>query len=188
MSMNQPVGATTYAHYLEWDLEERYEVIEGTPYLLSAPSPTHQLILGNLYAHLRNFFSKKPCKVFMAPFDVRLFAEGKLDNDIYNVVQPDLTIYCNPNKYDERGGIGVPDLVVEILSPSTAKRDRVLKMNLYERAGIKEYWIIDAANRTVEVYTLVGGRYVRDNTFGDNDIVTSFSFQQFSVSIEAIFE
>jgi Uma2 family endonuclease len=147
----------TYADYLAWDTGDRYEIIDGEAYMLAAPSRLHQEISGNLYYALRSFLEGKPCKVYAAPFSVRLFpAEDESDD---TVVEPDITVVCDPSKLDDRGCKGPPDLVVEIASPSTARYDRILKFNKYREAGVREYWIADPEERAVFAYVLKNGEY-----------------------------
>jgi len=146
----------TYSDYLLWDDDKRRELIDGVPYLMSAPTRKHQKILGNLHIQFASLLKGKPCEVYFAPFDVRLNADT-LDN---TVVQPDLLVVCDREKLDEAGCIGAPDLVVEVLSPSTSRHDRILKFKTYLKCGIREYWIIDPVNETLEVHVLMGANYI----------------------------
>jgi len=147
----------TYADYCQWDDDARYELIDGESYLMS-PSPLrrHQRISGELFRQLSTFLHGKPCEVYAAPFDVRLNADT-YDN---TVVQPDIVVVCDRSKLIDTGCAGAPDMVVEILSYSTAARDRVLKLNLYQSAGVREYWIVDPESRTVSVQILTGEGYI----------------------------
>jgi len=145
----------TYADYLEWDDDERWELIDGVPYLMSAPTVRHQEILGNLYLIFGNYLKGKPCKVYLAPFDVRLNADTTDDT----VVQPDLQIICDKSIMMNTGCIGAPDMVVEILSPSTSRKDRLLKFNAYQKAGIQEFWIIDPEDKITVVHILENGKF-----------------------------
>ena len=165
MSLPQKNEYYTYADYYSWDDGKRWELIEGEPYAMSpAPTTTHQSVSGNLHRQLSNFLHGKPCKVFHAPFDVRLNAH---DNDD-TVVQPDLTVICNRSKLNDRGCKGAPDLVIEITSPSTARHDRVVKFNQYLKAGVLEYWIIDPDTKTLQVCVLENGRYFT-TVYADTD-------------------
>ena len=121
-----------------------------------APSSTHQRIIGALFNQLYNYQDGKVCEVFVAPFDVRLNADTEDDT----VVQPDITVICDPNKIDERGCKGVPDMIIEILSPSTTQRDHVVKFNRYLKAGVREYWIVSPEDRSVYINLLNNGNYV----------------------------
>ena len=144
----------TYGLYCTWDDDQRWELIDGEAYCMSpAPSRTHQRILLELGRQFGNFLKDKICQVYVAPFDVRLpdFPEQS-DDEIPTVVQPDLVVVCTPAKLDEKGCKGAPDLVVEILSPSTAHRDLREKLALYERHGVREYWVVQPADRTIMVF------------------------------------
>lgn len=152
----------TFADLLAWDDDPtRYELYDGRLVALAAPSTIHQLVITELLRQIANYLVGKRCKVYPAPFDVRLF-EGKDDTpgDVYTVVQPDLSVICDPGRTDGHGCKGAPDLVIEVLSPSTARYDKLLKFNLYRRAGVKEYWLVDPEARMASVYTLQDGQYI----------------------------
>lgn len=150
----------TYGDYLYWPEEVRYELIDGAAYLM-APAPTldHQDVAGELYLQLREALRGERCRVFIAPVDVRLPKAREADELIDTVVQPDVLVVCDPSKLDRRGVRGAPDLVVEVLSASTASHDQLLKRRVYERAGVPEYWLVHPADRIVSVYRLVEGEY-----------------------------
>lgn len=134
----------TYADYLSWEEGDRLELIEGTPVMMVPPSTAHQAILMEISRQIANYLEGKACKVFPAPFAVRLFSDKDTpDGDVNTVVEPDITIVCDLDKLDKRGCNGAPDAVIEILSPSIAKYDRFTKLHLYRKAGVKEYWIVD---------------------------------------------
>lgn len=148
----------TYEDLLGWDDGYRYELYDGIPVYMDSPSDTHQAISMELSRQLANYLVGKKCRVFSAPFDVRLFEKpGDRPGDVDTVVQPDLMVVCDPDKLDRHGIHGAPDLVVEITSPSTQRYDRLVKLNLYQRAGVREYWIVDPENRCVQVLTLTKG-------------------------------
>lgn len=152
--MPLPKGKThyTYADYLSWDDDERVELINGNIVMRGSPSATHQRIFGSLYFQIYGFLQGKPCEAFSAPFDVRLFEkDGDNPNDVDTVVQPDIFVFCN-KKIDENGCKGAPDLIIEILSPSNFRHDKIVKLNLYNQAGVREYWIVDPEGKKVEVY------------------------------------
>ena len=151
----------TYADYLQWKYEERLELFRGRIFKLSAPNTKHQVIAANLLVIARNFLAKQKCKVFIAPFDVRLPVKNrKKDNEVNTVVQPDICIVCDDSKIDTRGCCGAPDLVVEILSPGNSHKEVKLKFELYEEAGVKEYWIVYPEEESVAVFLLdENGRY-----------------------------
>jgi len=142
----------TYADYKAWELKpgERYEIIYGEAYAMSAPGAFHQLILMELSRQFANFLVGKPCKVFAAPFDVRLFYKKDESDD--TVVQPDLTVICNKTKWGKEGGRGAPNLIVEILSPSNSATEMQRKFDLYRDAGVQEYWVISSAFKSLTVY------------------------------------
>lgn len=146
----------TFADVLAWDDGERAELIDGEVFLMApAPSRAHQEISGEMFRQLANYLEGKKCKVYHAPFDVRLFEkDGDVPEDVYTVVEPDITVVCAPSKLDDHGCKGAPDMVVEILSPSTQRHDRLVKLGLYQRAGVREYWIVDPDSQTVQVLTL----------------------------------
>jgi len=146
----------TYADYKTWDETIRCELIDGIPYMMTAPSRTHQRISGALFNQLYNFLKGNPCEVYMAPFDVRLNADEGDDT----VVQPDILVVCDSAKLDEKGCQGPPDLVVEILSPSSGSHDRVVKFNTYLQAGVREYWIVDPVTQTVNIHINENGKYI----------------------------
>ena len=156
----------TYSDYVKWDDDKRWELIDGVAYMMSAPNRYHQGILGNLYVLFRAFLKGKKCKVYLAPFDVRLNADT-LDN---TVVQPDLLIVCNHSKLNDAGCKGAPDMVVEILSPSTSRYDRTLKFNTYKKAGIIEYWVIDPETKTLAVHILKDNEYITQAYLDDNTV------------------
>lgn len=150
----------TYADYLNWDEPDRYELVDGIPVALASPSENHQRVLMELGRQLANFLDGKPCKVYPAPFDVRLFEEkGDTPDDVNTVFQPDLMVVCDSSKVDNKGVHGAPDLIIEILSHSTARQDRIVKMNRYQQAGVKEYWIVSPEELTVEKFVLDGGAF-----------------------------
>ncbi len=145
----------TYGDYLNWSDEQRYELINGKIYLLApAPSRSHQEILVELIRQFSIYLFDKDCKVYAAPFDVRLPEREEKDEHIQTVVQPDILVICDEDKLDKRGCRGAPDLIIEIISPFSGARDRKEKRNLYEKHGVKEYWLVDYNEKTVEVYLL----------------------------------
>ena len=136
MTIPQKDERYTYLDYYSWDDGERWELIDGVAYAMSpAPAPKHQTISRELLVQIANFLKGKPYEVFHAPFDVRLNA----DSDDDTVMQPDIFVVCDKSKIDDKGCNGAPDMIIEILSPSTAKRDIVLKFNAYLQAGVREY-------------------------------------------------
>ena len=150
----------TFGDILNGSESERAELIDGQVYMMAPPTRAHQRAVAALTAQLFDFLQDKPCEVYPAPFGVRLF-EGREDRpeDSDTMVEPDITIVCDSDKLDDYGCKGAPDFIAEVLSPSSQGYDRLAKFHLYERAGVREYWIIDPASKTVSVHTLEGGRY-----------------------------
>ncbi len=150
----------TYGDYLRWPDDVRYELIDGTAYLM-APAPTvrHQEIAGGVYRQIADALEGKPCRVLIAPVDVRLPKADEADQAIDTVVQPDVLVVCDERKIGEHGVRGAPDWIVEVLSPGTAAHDQVTKRHVYERHGVREYWLIHPLDRVLTVYRLSGGEY-----------------------------
>lgn len=161
----------TLADVLTWDEQERAELIDGTAVMMAPPSRVHQEIAAALLAQLYNYLEGKRCKVYPAPFAVRLFEKaGDPPEAVDTLVEPDLSVVCDMDKLDDMGCRGAPDLIIEILSPSTQRHDRLTKYNLYERAGVREYWIVDPESKTVQVSVLDGGRYRVREVYTAGDI------------------
>ena len=158
-------GTYTYADYLLWQFEERLELIKGKIFKMSpAPNTRHQVISTNLQGNLFIYLKDQPCRLFSAPFDVRLFDSKKsalANRDIYTVVQPDLCVICDGTKLDEKGCLGAPDLVIEILSPGNSQKEMYNKFLLYQECGVREYWLVDSDRNAVLSYVFnETGRYV----------------------------
>ena len=142
----------TFADVLAWGEDERIEIVNGEAFMMAPPSSRHQEIVAELTRQFGNYLEGKKCKVYPAPFGVRLFeGDGDTPEDVDTMVEPDLSVVCDRSKIDKHGCKGAPDLVVEILSPSTQRHDRLVKLSLYQRAGVREYWIVDPDSRTVQV-------------------------------------
>ncbi len=185
---NDNETAYSYGDYLTWTGEERYELIEGEAFLMSpAPSTRHQEMCFFLSMKLGQYVTNKDCKVFFAPFDVRLPFGNEMDEDISTVVQPDIVVICDRSKLDEKGCKGAPELVIEITSPSSFYRDMKTKKDLYERAKVKEYWIVDPANQGVMVFVLKDGQYEKPLIFGGTDMLHSHFFSDFEVNLCELF-
>lgn len=151
----------TYAHLRAWPEETRYELIDGVAYAMNAPRRIHQKVLLELAVQVRQALEGSSCDVYIAPFDVRLPKAGEADDAIDTVVQPDLSVICDRTKLDDLGCRGAPDWVVEIVSPATAGHDHIVKRNVYERSGVREFWLVHPGDRLVTVYRLIGGTYGR---------------------------
>lgn len=162
----------TYADYIDWPNNERIELIAGEAFLMASPSPFHQQILMELSRQIANFLEGKPCRIYPAPFDVRLFAQhGDAPSNIDTVVQPDISVVCDKTKIDGNGCKGAPDFIIEILSPSSLRHDRLVKLGLYQKAGVREYWIIDPKNTSVQVFLLDDNGILRlMEDYGSNNV------------------
>ena len=152
-----------------------------------APNRFHQEISGEIFNTLKNFLRGKPCKVYAAPFDVRLPRNPHDDKKVLTVLQPDICVICDPAKLDSRGCIGAPDLVVEILSPGNNTRDMKNKYEAYEEAEVKEYWVVSPQDQTFIVHTLVNGRFVLSPVKVAGDVVTSAALPGISIDLTDLF-
>lgn len=170
--MGIPKPKFTYALYKTWPADERWELIEGEAFAMSpAPNRSHQEVVSRLGRQLLNYFEGKPCKVSFAPFDVILPEAGGSEDEAATVVQPDLLVIGDPAKLTEAGCTGAPDFIVEILSPSTFTKDQDQKLRLYERTGVKEYWIANPANKTLMVYRQsIPGSYGKPVLYSQDDV------------------
>ena len=183
-----PEGSYTYADYLMWQFQERVELIRGKLFRMSpAPSVLHQKLATFFTAKLFNFFEKKNCQVFAAPFDVRLPVSSKKGQDT-TVVQPDLCVICDPDKLDERGCAGAPDLMVEILSPGNSSKEMGEKFRAYEEAGVREYWIVNPAEKVVLIYVLnEAGIFIGLAPVTEEGPLRSTIFPELAVDLKEIF-
>lgn len=159
----------TLANALTWEEDERIELIYGNPVMMSPPVRAHQKASIELLAQLHDYLKGKKCEVYHAPFAVRPFErDGDSPEDVDTLIEPDITVVCNPSKLDDIGCKGAPDLIMEILSPSTQRHDKLTKFNLYQRAGVREYWIVDPASKSVQVFVLEDGHYAAKD-FGSSE-------------------
>lgn len=180
----------SYADYLTWQFQEKLELIRGKIFKISpAPGTTHQRISRKLTGFMISAFKNHSCELFIAPFDVRLIdkKKSKLDQEIYTVVQPDLCIICDDAKIDERGAIGAPDLVIEILSPGNSNKEMKYKFDLYEEAGVLEYWIVNPADKTVFIYVLKENQFIGMHPLIEEDTIQSKLFPELDFTLESIF-
>lgn len=182
-------GNYSYADYLSWELEEMVELIRGKVFRQAAAAPrrVHQELSMILSNKIFEFLKGKSCQVFAAPFDVRLPVASKRYEDIDTVVQPDLCVVCDPDKLDQMGCVGAPDLVVEILSPGNNKKELQLKYEVYETSGVKEYWIIHPDECTLLIYTLKDGKYRPSRLFTLGDRVVSQVLPGFELVLDEVF-
>lgn len=153
----------TYADYLIWSADSGNEVIDGIAYVREPPSPSrlHQEFVLELGHQITHALAGRSVRAYIAPFDVRLSKGSGADDEIDTVVQPDVLIVCDLRKVDDRGLCGAPDWIAEVLSPSTARYDRTIKLRAYEQAGVPEVWLIDPTPRTVTIHRIAAGRYTR---------------------------
>lgn len=188
--LNKKDGEYTYGDYLKWDDSQRWELIEGVPYCMTpAPTLQHQSILGEIYRQFANYLVGKTCQAFLAPFDVRLPSNQEADEDVKTVVQPDLTIACDRSMLRKTGCFGVPTLIVEIISPSSAKTDRIQKFNLYEKVGVKEYWIVQPDEKTISVFKLGNtNRYGRPTTYAEDHSIQVGIFPDLAIDLQTVFD
>lgn len=175
-----------YEEFLQIDKEsnDNLEFIDGKIYLQAAPSVVHQLVVTNLSTEFGNYYKGKQCRHFVAPFDVVLQVEEKTHR-----VQPDLTVVCDRKGLGEQNYRGVPTLVVEVLSPSTASIDFIKKMELYMKVGVKEYWIVSPQNNMVQIFSLKeNGEYSEPLIYSKDEIVKSEVFEDLEIKLIDIFE
>ena len=178
----------TYQDYRQWPDDERWELIDGVAYSMGSPTTTHQTISMELSLAFGQFLKGKPCRIFAAPFDV-LFARlnEQDEDDVDTIVQPDLLVVCDPTKIRAKYVWGAPDLVVEILSPSTSRKDQHEKYALYERSGVKEYWVIDPTGQWVQQYVLgADGHYAPEVTWVKTGTLVSTALPGFELDIGSI--
>lgn len=179
----------TYTDYIKWPDNERWEIIDGTPYMQSAPTWQHQSISGELYRQISNYLFDKSCRVFAAPFDLCLTENDENMDDVSNVIQPDIIVVCDKTKLRKTGYFGVPEFIIEISSPSTTRQDRVYKFNIYERAGVKEYWIVEPDGKYISVFTLQDNkRYGRPEAYTEAEKVQLSVFSDLILDLKTVFE
>ena len=176
----------TYADYKKWDLAEgeRFEIIYGDAYAMAAPNAIHQEILVELSTQFCSFLRGKPCKIYPAPYDVRLFYQEDESDD--TVVQPDISVVCDEIKRGFEGCRGAPDLVIEILSPSNTAFEMEQKLRLYREAGVKEYWVVNPNDKTVTVYHF-SNNPITTNIWKSNDIVPVAVLPGLNIMLELVF-
>jgi len=190
INLLDPEKHYTYADYLLWRFKERVELIRGKIFRMTpAPSTSHQNIVTVLVSSIHQFLKNKICKVFPAPFDVRLPEyPGEQDQDMETIVQPDITVICDPDKIDEKGCKGAPDLIVEVLSPNSVSKDLHEKYEVYEKAGVREYWVVHPAEKTITAFILKNGKYETFKPLTRGDQISSVVLPGFTISLEEIFQ
>jgi Uma2 family endonuclease len=188
MAVPQNNKIYTYADYKGFDDNVKVEIIEGNIYMQAAPSWQHQAICFELARQFGNYLVDKSCRAFTAPFDL-IIPNDNEDESSTNVVQPDLLVVCNKNGLKGTGYFGIPDLIIEICSPSTMRNDKVLKFNKYEQAGVREYWIVEPEGEFISVFTLQENmRYGRPDIYTDENKIRVGIFEDFIIDLKTVFE
>lgn len=182
-------GTYSYADYFSWKFDDRLELIRGKIFKMSpGPSTIHQRLCGLLHIKLSAVLTCPGCELFISPFDVRLPKKSTADEDIYTVIQPDICLVCDQNKIDERGCIGAPDLIIEILSTGSNKRELIDKFEIYEEAGVKEYWVIHPKKKYFYIYQL--NEHQKYQSTGENFYskeLISAVFPEFKFNLEDLY-
>ena len=179
----------TYEDLLSINDSSRYELINGELYLLASPLTPHSTINDNLFAALHQFFRGKTCRAYHAPADV--FLNNQPDdppNQISNVFQPDIFVICDRSQKTKKGYFGPPSLIAEILSPSTAGTDKIIKFNKYQTAGVQEYWIADPEKKMIQIFSLREGSYFPADAYREKDQLHSVLFPDLTIDLQEIFQ
>ena len=188
MPLSKEKKEYTYADYLLFSDDERWEIIEGTPYMQSAPSWQHQSVLLELASQFRNALTNSECRTFISPFDLRLPKVNEDDDHATTVCQPDISIICDKSKLKGTGYCGTPELIIEILSPSSERMDRITKFWTYEKAGVKEYWIVAPESKIVSVFTLQdNNRYGRPELYTEANNIAVTVFPDLVIDLSKVF-
>jgi len=180
----------TYGDYVNWPEDERWELIDGYAYNMSpAPSRRHQQISRDLEFQIVSFLVDKPCEVYDAPFDVRLPEADEKDENVETVVQPDIVVVCDENKLDDKGCRGAPDLIIEILSPATAAKDMKTKLSLYEKHGVKEYWVVHPTDNVIMVFKLGKNKmYGKPEVYTEEDKIKTAILEGLEIDLGKVFQ
>ena len=177
----------SFADALTWGENERIELIDGEAYMMAPPLRVHQKISGELFRQISNFLNGKQCEVYPAPFAVRPFETAEdAPEDVDTMLEPDITVVCDPEKLDKYGCKGAPDMVIEVLSPSTRRHDLSVKYRLYQRAQVREYWIVDPDTRTVQVFRLDEGQYCAPDVYTGGAVPVGI-WEDFSIDLTGVF-
>lgn len=179
-----------YADYLTWPEGERWEIIDGVPYMQAAPTWQHQAISVELTSQFNTYLKGKPCRVFAAPFDLCIPDYNENDEEISNIIsQPDIVVVCDESKLRKTGYFGIPTLVIEISSPSTTRRDKVLKFNKFEKVGVNEYWIVEPEGKFISVFALQENkRYGRPEIYTDENKIQVSGFPDLVIDLSTVFD
>ena len=191
LPLKKPGYEFTYGDYYNWNDDKRWELIYGVAYdMTPAPLRVHQDVSGYIFYIFYDYLKDKECKVYEAPFDVRLPESDEADDDIPTVVQPDILVVCDKSKLDRRGMRGAPDLVVEILSEHTAKKDMTVKLDLYERHRVKEYWIVNSNGKNIMVFKFdnKSKKYKRPETYFPGDELKAGIFKGLIINVDDVFK
>ena len=185
-------GTYSYADYVTWQWTEMSELIHGKIFKMSsAPNTAHQRVSLELSRQIANYLKGKKCKAFSAPFDVRLpLSESKKnDQDIFTVVQPDICVICDSGKIDERGCLGAPDWIIEILSRQTSSKDLRQKFDVYQQTGVREYWVVHPVEQTVLVYVLNSkGKYESElKPYVREDMLSPITLPELVIDLAQVF-
>ena len=179
----------SYAEYLTWQFQERLELIKGKIFKMTpAPARRHQKASVKLLNQIENYLISKACEIYTAPFDVR-FPKSEGDENTFTVVQPDICVICDRNKLDDRGCVGAPDMIIEILSPTTGAKDATIKFDLYEEEGVKEYWMVYPGENLLDVFMLdESGKYQLVKKYTEHDKVKVNIFDDLYIDMKPVFE
>ncbi|HOD41837.1 MAG TPA: Uma2 family endonuclease [Candidatus Wallbacteria bacterium] len=191
LPLKKPEYEFTYGDYRKWDDDKRWELIDGIAYdMTPAPLRLHQKIFVKLLNKFANYLNGKECEVYGAPFDVRLPEGDEADDDVPTVVQPDILVVCDKSKLDRRGMRGAPDLIVEILSEHTSKKDMTVKLDLYERHRVKEYWIVNPDGKNIMVFKFdnKSKKYKRPETYFAGDELKVGIFKNLKIKLDDVFK
>jgi len=182
-------GTYTAADYLQWSMDELVELVRGKVLKMSpSPNRDHQKISVEMVAQFYSYLKEQPCELFEAPFDVYLTEEPANYKNASNVFQPDLFVVCDKEKLKSFGCVGAPDLVVEIISPSTASKDQKDKRELYEEYGVQEYWMVFPPTKTVLRLNLENGNYQTSGPFSEHDRPASAVFPNLTIDLQEVFK
>jgi Uma2 family endonuclease len=184
-------GRRTYGDYVTWPEGERWELIDSVAYDMSpAPTQRHQALCMELSVQIALFLRDKPCRMYQAPFDVLLpDSVDQADDDVPTVVQPDIIVVCDQSKLSEKGCRGAPDWIIEILSPSTSVKDQREKLSLYERHGVKEYWVVHPTDKIAMAYILgPAGEYGKPRVYGRDEKADPVTLPGLTIDLKTAFE
>ena len=184
-----PIKIYTYKDYLTFDENERIEIIEGEIINMSpAPSRMHQEIISEIHFKLKEYIKSNngSCKVYPAPFDVILKNNDEDLVNSKNIVQPDISVICDKSKLTDKGCTGSPDMIVEVVSPGSPRNDYIIKLNLYEKFKVKEYWIINPIKKNILVYVLTENGYDAPTSYTFNDKVNVNIYDNLEIDFNSI--